>query len=46
MSAETNYEDTREEDMHRNNKDLREWEEEQDMIAEMKSDNNEDTAVG
>lgn len=27
MAEETNWEDTREEDKHRNNKTLREWEE-------------------
>jgi len=42
MGMDTNELDTREEDLHRNNHTLREWEEEQAMIQEMKSENNED----
>ena len=38
MSAETNDLDTREEDLHRNNKTLREWEEEEIIEREFEEE--------
>jgi hypothetical protein len=42
MSMDTNDLDTREEDKMRTEQLLREWQEEEDMKQEMRTDNNED----